>query len=901
MMPNEPGDVRARESGDAGGRAQRWVAQYGWVLPVLAFVTLLAGTYFLDRQNSAALESARREAAAEAEREASSLAEELAAQVGSRIGALAAAKLQFTQVQDSLSRATFSAAVDSVIGRVSGLAAVRVLYPSGEEMPPQGLERGRFDPFNQPAVQAAYRKALTTGRTAATPVLDFPSGSRFLAFEPVKPSDTSAIQAVLAAELEPLAILRSALDAESVQLRPSFYGVFDPTGKRITTVPAPEGWPVVQRTVRIADTEWRLLVAHQPVSARPYDIVSLAIRIAGLLLAFALAASLLLLWRLIVSQGDEIARRRVAEQLARENAGEAASRAQQARRLTDQLQAAQQMSLRLSASHDPEEIIETFLGGVGEVLGADVAMLFAFEEEDDAVVGRRRVILNPELENAEALDREDFRRVRTPVALMKHLSEPVSTGRPYLASGAGLAPSTGGVSSPTAMLSVPLSIGGHLVGLAAWEAYGPDKSFEPDVAPFAQAVAAHAGASLRAAELLESVGQAKERASKEAVRLATVLNQLSDGVVLFDTRGEPELVNAAAAALLGIGRDSSESSAWRQAFRTRGAQKGSVEDLLPARALRGERIRDMRFTVRAQGVDRYIAASAAPVLGQDDAIRGAAVVLRDVTDEHEYAEMLRHTNQELRQQAALLERVNDELRAATAAKDQFLAMMSHELRTPINAIIGYSDLLSLGVHGELNAPQNGMVSRVLDTSNHLLGLVNDLLDLTKIAAGRIELKFDEVPLERVVRRAADQIAPLAHGKGLHLRVATDDGLAAVADETRLSQILINLASNAVKFTETGEVALRSYRTDDGRACLAVRDTGPGIPPPEQERIFDEFYQVDAGLARNAGGSGLGLAISRRLARLMGGDITLRSDGDGSEFTVELPGARVRSGAPASGG
>jgi signal transduction histidine kinase len=305
----------------------------------------------------------------------------------------------------------------------------------------------------------------------------------------------------------------------------------------------------------------------------------------------------------------------------------------------------------------------------------------------------------------------------------------------------------------------------------------------------------------------------------------------------------------------------------------------------------------VRFTVRVHGSDKYIAASAAPVLGQDKVIRGAAVVLHDVTDEHEYAEMLRHTNQELRQQAALLERVNDELRAATAAKDQFLAMMSHELRTPINAIIGYSDLLELGVHGQLNENQRAMMSRVLDTSNHLLGLVNDLLDLTKIAAGRIELRFEEVAVERVVRRAVDQIAPLAAGKGLRVVVQGVDDVVAIADETRLSQILINLASNAVKFTESGTITFEVSRSDGDRARIAVRDTGPGISERDRERVFDEFYQVDSGLARNAGGSGLGLAISRRLARLMGGEISLDSQpGQGSQFTLDLPLARARATA-----
>ncbi|HUF12023.1 MAG TPA: ATP-binding protein [Longimicrobiales bacterium] len=884
---------------------QARVARWGWVLPAAALTLLLAGTFYLDRQNANQLELARQEAGAAAQREAATLGEELAAQVGSRVGALAAAKLQFTAVEDSVSRRAFAAAVDSVISRVSGLSGISVIYPDPlGAIAPDALRRGRYDPFAIDGVPESYRKAIETRRPAASRVIDTPAGRRFLVFDPVTGDDTLHIRAVLVAEMEPNGILRAALERaqETGSLGPSFYDIYDDHGRRITNVPAPQGWPRVERPVRIADTEWRLVVAHQPVSEQPYEVIRTAIWVTGIVLSLAFALSLTLLWRMVAAQREEIGRRRAAEEQARQSAAEAAWRALQARRLTEQLESAQQMALRLSGSHDPEEVIEEFLGGVGEALEADVAMLYIFEEEDDAVVGRRRILLNPAVPRAEDLLREDFRKVRAPVALMKHLSEPVATGRPFLAKGAELAgtgPGGAGMPGPTALLTIPLTIGGHLVGLAVWETYGEGRLFDADAIPFAQAVTAHAAAILRAAELLESVGQAMEKASKEAVRLATVLDQLSDGVVLFDANGEPELVNAAAEALLGISRGASGPADWDKAFRSRALQKkaGGGEDFFPARALRGERLRDVRFTVRVQGSDRYIAASAAPVLGQDGVIRGAAVVLHDVTDEHEYAEMLRHTNQELRQQAALLERVNDELRAATAAKDQFLAMMSHELRTPINAIIGYTDLLDLGVHGALNESQRTMMSRVLDTSNHLLGLVNDLLDLTKIAAGRIDLRFEEVAVERIVRRAVDQIAPLAAGKDLRVEVKGDSDPVAVADETRLSQILINLASNAVKFTESGSITFE-YGVDGDRARICVRDTGPGIGERDREQVFDEFYQVDSGLARNVGGSGLGLAISRRLARLMGGEISLQSEpGRGSEFVLDLPLSRARSTVP----
>ena len=307
------------------------------------------------------------------------------------------------------------------------------------------------------------------------------------------------------------------------------------------------------------------------------------------------------------------------------------------------------------------------------------------------------------------------------------------------------------------------------------------------------------------------------------------------------------------------------------------------------------------FIVRARGAERHFSSSAAPILTRGGEAAGAAMVLRDVSDEHQYAEMLRHTNRELRRQADVLEEVNQQLRDATKAKDQFLAVMSHELRTPINAIMGYSDLLDLEVKGPLNNEQKTMVTRVRETSRHLLGLINEVLDLAKIGSGRIDLVTAELDPGMVIDRAVQQVMPLAIGKGLKLTVKQPDApVTALADETRLAQIVLNLLSNAVKFTTQGGVTV-SYARHLDRVQIRVRDTGPGIGAEQRERIFEEFYQVESGLSRTIGGTGLGLAIARRFARLMNGDIRVESEpGSGAEFVVELPAGGVkpqaRSGA-----
>jgi PAS domain S-box-containing protein len=874
-------------------RLQEWTARWGWLLSLVALVVLVGTTFYLDLQNRNALESARRDAASAAEREAATLAEVITAETARRVGALAAPKLQFTQVERAVSDAVLMAAVDSVIQGLPGLVAVNVVYPDSTLTRSRAALLGRMwmDPLSVPEVGAAYDRALRTGRPAATPVLDLLGQRRFVIFDPVMAADTAGelrVRAVLAAELEPLLLLRSALHEGRDDVTPAFYDIFDPAGMRVTTIPAPMGWPRVMRPILVADTEWTLAVAHQPVNEQPFQVVSAAIRLSGAMLAVGFALALFFLWRTVRGQQTEIRRRLAAEGRARESAAEAARRAAEARGLSEQLSAAQDIALRLSGTLDPDQVIDDYLGAVAEVLHADTAMLYVFDDTGDAVVGRRRLVLTQE-DGGGTPRGEEFRNVRVPVSLVPHLAEPVATGEPYLATGEALEGQTGpGVARPAAILAVPLTIAGHLVGIAVWDS--AQRGFRNENVPFVRAVSAQAAAILRAAELLDGVRAAQQRAAKEATRLATVLDQLVDGVILFDRSGQPERVNPAAEALLGSRLRELRLEEWPAELGIRQAGRPVSEDFVLLRAASGERVDGARFVSRHGISEKYLAASAAPILGREDRVQGVAVVVRDVTAEHEYAEMLRHTNQELRQQATLLERANDELRAATTAKDQFLAMMSHELRTPINAIIGYSDLLDIGVHGGLNAKQRAMLSRIVETSRHLLGLINDVLDLTKIGAGRLDVQIGVVPVRPVVLRAVNQVTPLAESKGLEVAVVGNSSTRVLADETRLSQILINLASNAVKFTENGGIEL-AYRDSEDRVVIRVRDTGPGIPEDEVDRVFEEFHQVDGGHARSAGGTGLGLAISRRLARLMGGDLTVESEvGVGSVFTIDLPAA-----------
>jgi signal transduction histidine kinase len=248
------------------------------------------------------------------------------------------------------------------------------------------------------------------------------------------------------------------------------------------------------------------------------------------------------------------------------------------------------------------------------------------------------------------------------------------------------------------------------------------------------------------------------------------------------------------------------------------------------------------------------------------------------------------------QNARLFREIEDksrQLQLASEHKSQFLASMSHELRTPLNAIIGLTEMMVT------NAPRFGTekalepLRRVNAAGTHLLSLINEILDLSKIEAGKLELNPEPVNLARLIDEVIGTAGQLAEKNKNRLIVDAQENLGALtADSMRLKQILLNLLSNACKFTKEGEVALRVRKVADGRDWveLAVADSGIGMTAEQQAKLFQDFTQADSLTSRRYGGTGLGLAISRKLARMMGGDVTVTSEpGKGSVFTVRLPG------------
>ena len=230
---------------------------------------------------------------------------------------------------------------------------------------------------------------------------------------------------------------------------------------------------------------------------------------------------------------------------------------------------------------------------------------------------------------------------------------------------------------------------------------------------------------------------------------------------------------------------------------------------------------------------------------------------------------------------------------ANRAKSEFLATMSHELRTPLNAIAGYTELLSMGVRGPVNEEQLRDLSRIRQNQQHLLEIITDILNFSRIEAGRVRYVLAPVRVRELLARMEAMIEPQARARSIEYRCENvTDGLAVVADREKLEQVLINLLGNAVKFTPSGGViTLSAAAVASGRVALRVQDTGVGIEPAQLGSIFEPFVQLEPTLTRTTEGAGLGLAISRELARGMGGELGVTSvPGKGSTFSVELPSA-----------
>ena len=293
------------------------------------------------------------------------------------------------------------------------------------------------------------------------------------------------------------------------------------------------------------------------------------------------------------------------------------------------------------------------------------------------------------------------------------------------------------------------------------------------------------------------------------------------------------------------------------------------------------RFEDEGWRVRKDGTQFWANVIITALCAEDGTLVGFAKVTRDLTERR------------LAQQREVEDaRRIAESEASNRAKTGFLAAMSHELRTPLNAISGYAQLMQEGIAGPVTEQQQEYLSRIRGSQQHLLAIVNDLLNYGKIEAGGVTYERTKVSMQEVVDRVLTMVAPQAVRKELHLTQGPrEPEVFALADALKTEQVVLNLVSNAVKFTPEGGSVTVTCARRDGVASIEVRDTGPGIPEDMREAIFDPFVQLGRTLTSSQEGAGLGLAISRDLARAMDGDVTVESTfGSGAAFTLRLPAA-----------
>ena len=384
--------------------------------------------------------------------------------------------------------------------------------------------------------------------------------------------------------------------------------------------------------------------------------------------------------------------------------------------------------------------------------------------------------------------------------------------------------------------------------------------------------------------------EAMEALARKEEEERLLLESSSNGIVGVGPDGHITFANRAAARLLGhaepVALAGLHAHRLMQPRRADGTDYPAAEGAIHRALTLSEPVASEEEVFwRADGTPIAVACSVAPIL-HGPAVLGAVISFEDIGG-RKLAE-------------AELRRAKAEAEAASRAKSEFLSNMSHEIRTPMNAIIGFAHLLRRGLHEPRQQEQLG---RITDAAHHLLHIINDILDLSKIEAGKIELEQGEIAVERVVERVWALVRDKAEAKGLELLVDLHElPPVLLGDELRLSQILLNFASNAVKFTETGHVVLSgrvARRTAQGLvARFEVADTGIGISPAQQAQLFQPFQQADASTTRRYGGTGLGLSICHRLAALMGGEVGVESaPGEGSVFWVEVPVGEAPGAAP----
>ncbi|HET7696483.1 MAG TPA: ATP-binding protein [Vicinamibacterales bacterium] len=397
------------------------------------------------------------------------------------------------------------------------------------------------------------------------------------------------------------------------------------------------------------------------------------------------------------------------------------------------------------------------------------------------------------------------------------------------------------------------------------------------------------------------IAQAEVR--DERHRLDLIIDSVADPILVTDQEGDIVLMNTPAERLFNAPGVDDEGTLRR--VRANGANLTSFVSNVLTRSGEQRYRGEIQLGDPLTGRPLPVEAVAGTILSEQGELMWVVTILHDLTEAIEKARLYEQLKQasvelerkvqeataELAEQNELLRRQHIELEQASALKSQFLANMSHEFRTPLNAILGYTHMLLNNVTGQVTEPQRKSLTRIDSNSRHLLALINDILDITRIEAGRMPLNATSFGIKELFEEVQAELEPIIKRSNLTVTTRVRGAVPTLrSDRQKVKQIVLNLLSNALKFTPAGSVTMTaSY---DGRAkqvAIAVRDTGVGIPPEDQAKVFEDFRQLDTSPARGYGGTGLGLSICRRLANILGGSIDLESTaGKGSTFTLRLP-------------
>jgi signal transduction histidine kinase len=398
------------------------------------------------------------------------------------------------------------------------------------------------------------------------------------------------------------------------------------------------------------------------------------------------------------------------------------------------------------------------------------------------------------------------------------------------------------------------------------------------------------------------IAQAEVR--DERHRLELIIDSVADPIIVSDPEGDIVLMNEPAERLFTMPSPSGE--AVQRRVRANGAHLTSfVSNVLtgvsPERRYRGE----LQLTDPLTGRNSPVEGVAGQILSEQGELIWVVTILHDLTEAIEKARLyeqlkegsaelerkVQEATAELAQQNELLRRQQMGLEQASALKSQFLANMSHEFRTPLNAILGYTHMLLNGVTGAISETQRKGLTRIDSNSRHLLALINDILDITRIEAGRMPLTVTNFAIPELIDEVMSELEPIIKRSNLAVSARTSSKLPRLkSDRQKVKQIVLNLLSNALKFTPEGSVTISARYEARGRLIqIAVRDSGVGIASDDQAKVFEDFRQLDSSPARGYGGTGLGLSICRRLALMLEGTIELESElGRGSIFVLGLP-------------